>query len=177
MDEFADPRAFRWVESGVSGLARAREWDATALVDLPELRGETLAEFELIVRPEGVEGPTDLPDAAIERLLRRLELSVERPFVVRAVRQGPLEWLAAARRLRSEVISLQAPAAALELALPPHGERWVLVDGEGVGEPLEPSLAAAVDELERRGRERFQAFVVRADKVGADRWELTIDPL
>ena len=37
-DEISDPRAFRWVESGVSGLARAREWDATAIAEVPELR-------------------------------------------------------------------------------------------------------------------------------------------
>jgi hypothetical protein len=177
VDEFVDPRAFRWVESGVSGLARTREWDATVLIELPELRADVRTELDLIARPEGVEGPADLPDAALERLLRRLELSVERPFVVRAVRQGALEWLAAARRLRSELISIRAPARALELALPPGGERWVVVDGEGVSEPLEPPLAEAVDELERRGRERFQAFVARADKVGTDSWELTIDPL
>jgi hypothetical protein len=42
---------------------------------------------------------------------------------------------------------------------------------------FEPAVAEALAEIERRGRERFQAFAARADKLGGDRWELTIDPL
>ena len=27
-DDLSDPRTFRWVEAGISGIPRTREWDA-----------------------------------------------------------------------------------------------------------------------------------------------------
>ena len=52
-DEIRDPRAFRWVETGVSGLARQREWDATAIVEVPELRATEEAEIEFRLLGDG----------------------------------------------------------------------------------------------------------------------------
>ncbi len=177
--ELSDPRAFRWVESGVSGLARAREWDATALVELPELSGEPLAGFELVARRRVVRSEPAVPAAALERVAAELDSVLARPYRARAVRQGLSEWLVGAVELRSEEIELAgAPdATRIEVAYPPGGVRHVLVDGEQALEPLDPSLAAAVDELERRGSKRFESFVARVDKVEGDRWDLTIDPL
>lgn len=165
------------MESGVSGLARLREWDATAIVELPELEGDARAELELTVRVDGVEGGGGIAPAAVTRLLGELERSVRRPYALRAVRQSPLEWIAAARELRSESIVLRCSGESLEVAVPPEGDRSVLLDGEPVADPVGGALAAAVAELERRGRERFQSFVARADKVEGERWELVIDPL
>jgi hypothetical protein len=96
---------------------------------------------------------------------------------VRAVRQGRLGWAVAARILRSEPIALNAPGVSrLEVVVSPEGDVTVLVDGEDTPSGA-PHLEGAASEVERRGRERFQAFVARADRVGEDRWELTIDPL
>jgi len=52
-DDIRDPRAFRWVETGVSGLARQREWDATAIVEVPELRATEEAEIEFRLLGDG----------------------------------------------------------------------------------------------------------------------------
>ncbi|MGH3031104.1 MAG: hypothetical protein ACRDNE_10130 [Gaiellaceae bacterium] len=106
------------------------------------------------------------------------ELDLQPPYVVRAVRQGRLEWAAAARVLKSEPIVLSVPAelSALEVVVAPEGDRSVLVDGEEAV-TVDPAWEEAVQELERRGRKRFQSFVARADRVGEDRWELTVDPL
>jgi hypothetical protein len=68
-------------------------------------------------------------------------------------------------------------ASSLELASPPEGRGTLVVDGEEADWFVEPALAAAVAELERRGRQRFEAFVARADKLDDGRWELTVDPL
>jgi hypothetical protein len=165
------------VESGVSGLARIREWDATAMVELPELEDDARTELELTVRADGIERGAGLAASAVTRLLEELERSVRRPYTLRAVRQGPLEWLAAARELRSEAILLRCPGVSLQVAVPPEGDRSVLVDGEPALEPPDGPLAEAVLELERRGRERFEFFVARADRVQGERWELVIDPL
>jgi hypothetical protein len=164
------------VESGVSGLAQPREWDASGIVEVRELAGSPLAELEFTVLADGAllgEGPAEAVAALTEGL------GLEPPFAVRAVRQGPLEWAVGARELDSEPVTLPASLAAgrIELAVAPDGESTLLLDGEiAAGDLSEPVRQAAV-ELERRGRARFQSFVARADRVEEGRWELTIDPL
>ena len=88
-------------------------------------------------------------------------------------------WAVGARRVRSEELRLpgQGRAERLEVVVSPAGERSATVDGAPVEAWVEPAVAEALAEIERRGRERFQAFAARADKLGGDRWELTIDPL
>ena len=176
LDEIRDPRAFRWVEPGVSGLSRPREWDAVAVVDVPALAGWEHAELEFRVLGDGsVVG--DVPAEAVEALTGALGLAP--PFGVQAVRKGETEWAVGARELRSEVVELPAgvAAASLEVAVPPDGETTVLVDGEFLAEEPAGPLAEAVRELERLGRLRAHAFAVRADRLEERRWELTVDPL
>jgi hypothetical protein len=175
-DDLSDPRAFRWVEAGVSGLARQREWDATAIVELPSLRGESIGELDYRLLGDGTL-VGDIPAEALRELTAGLEL--DPPYVARAVRQSEIEWLVGAVQLESDVVDLpqDVPAETLEVAIPPEGERMVIVDGEILGEEPTGTVAAAASELERRGRERFQAFVARADRVEDGRWDLTIDPL
>jgi hypothetical protein len=176
-DDIRDPRAFRWVEAGVSGLAREREWDATAIVELPSLRGESVGELDYRLLGDGsLVG--QVPPEALTELAAGLEL--DPPYAARAVRQSELEWLVGAVKLESDVVDLpqDVPAQTLEVAIPPEGaERMVIVDGEILGEEPVGLVGDAVSELERRGRERFQAFVARADRVEDGRWDLTIDPL
>lgn len=110
--------------------------------------------------------------AAVDRELRR-------PYELFAVRQGRESWAVAARRLHSELVALGEgpPATRLEVVVTPEGERSAFADGERVADWVDAEVGTALAELERRGRERFQAFVARADRVGDDRWELTLDPL
>jgi hypothetical protein len=174
--EIRDPRVFRWVESGVSGLARAREWDATALVQAPSLRGYADAEIEFRVFADGtVIG--DVPREAVGELTG--EIGLDPPLVVRAVRQGDTEWTVGALQLESELVALPAgiSAVSLEVAVPPDGGTTLLVDGELASEVAEGPEAEAFETLESLGAARFQAFVARADRVEDGRWELTIDPL
>jgi hypothetical protein len=173
-ERIRDP-GLRWVESGVSGLARPRQWDATALVDVDELRGYDVAQLEFRVRGDGsVVG--DVPLDAVPVLTA--ELRVEPPYTVRAVRRSETAWAVGALLVQSELIALPTgiEAASLEVALPPRGERMLFADGEVV-EDASGSETRAYEELERAGRARFQAFVARADRVEDGRWELTVDPL
>jgi hypothetical protein len=175
-EEIRDPRVFRWVESGVSGLARARDWDATALVQAPSLRGYDAGELEFRVFGDGtVIG--DVPPEAVSELTG--ELGLAPPLVVRAVRQGDSEWTVGALQLDSELVALPLGIAALslEVALPPDGETTLLVDGELATDVSEGPEGEAFRTLESLGAARFQAFVARADRVEDGRWELTIDPL
>lgn len=174
-DDISDPRAFRWVESGVSGLSRPREWDAFSIVDVEALGATELHELEFAILADGaVLG--EVPLDAVPALAAELDL--QPPYAVRAVRRGPLEWAVAGRVLRSGPLALSVPAriSSLEVVVVPDGDRAVLVDGEETV-AVDPAWGEAVEELERRGRERFQSFVARADRVVEDRWELTVDPL
>jgi hypothetical protein len=175
-DEIRDPRAFRWVESGVSGLARAREWDATAIAEAPSLRASEATEVDFRVLGDG----SVVGDVSAE-VLHELtdELGLGPPYAVRAVRQSELEWMVGAIRIESSVIELGGglEALSLEVAVPPDGETMYLVDGDILTEAPAGALATAFAELERRGTDRFQAFVARADRVEDGRWELTVDPL
>jgi hypothetical protein len=175
-DAFRDPGALRWVESGVSGLARPRQWDETALVEVAALRGYDLAQLEFRVLADGsVVG--DVPPEALPVLTG--ELGLAPPYSVRAVRRGETAWAVGALRVASDPIDLPTGIAAssLEVAVPPDGEAMLLVDGEIVTDEPTDGEAQAFREIERRGRERFQAFVARADRVGDGQWELTVDPL
>ena len=178
-----DPRVVpRWVESGVSGVPRKREWDMTALVAVPELDGASALELEFTTRADGavrIEENVQLPPEAVERLCREVERALARPYAARAVRHGRREWFLAARALRATLLALPpgVPAASLEVVLSPEGERVDLVDGEVVSAFVDRVLEEALRELERRGRERFHAFVARADKLDEERWQLTVDAL
>ncbi|MGH3023018.1 MAG: hypothetical protein ACRDNI_05120 [Gaiellaceae bacterium] len=175
-DPIHDPGALRWVEAGVSGLARPRQWDATALVEVDALRGYETSELEFRVLADGtVLG--DVPAEAVPELTA--ELGLDPPYAARAVRKEGGRWAVGALQIAAEEIELPPGLAAssLEVAVPPDGETAFLVDGEHVdGEPA-GDVETAFRELERAGRERFQAFVARADRVGDGRWQLTVDPL
>jgi hypothetical protein len=161
------------VEAGVSGLPRPREWDATAFVALPELAGSDATRLEGHVLAESVVG--ELP----ERLVAELDTELERPYAVLAVRRTGEHWAVGARRLRAEELRLPAatPGERLEVVVSPEGERTAAADGAPVEGWVDPAVAEAIAEIERRGRKRFEAFAARADKLDGDRWELTIDPL
>ncbi len=175
-DEIRDPRAFRWVEAGVSGLARQREWDATSIVEVPELRATEEAEIEFRLLGDGsLIG--DVTQSVLAELTK--DLRIEPPYAARAVRQNASEWMVGAIRIESDLIELgtDVAALALEVAVPPDGETMYLVDGDILVEEPSGAEAEALGQLEGLGAERFQAFVARADRLEDGRWELTVDPL
>jgi hypothetical protein len=180
-DDITDPRVVpRWVEAGVSGIPRAREWDAVAVIEIPELEGLPLAELSLRVLGDGavVAEEEDIPRAAVERLGAAAAAAVDPPCEAQASRRGGREWSLAVRGLRLIPIMLPGGIEAEELAvaLAPEGSRTLLVDGEEVETPP-PGFAEAFSLIEEHGREHHVAFVARAERVAPGRWELTLDPL
>lgn len=182
MTEPLDPRALRWVEAGVSGLARSRDWDLVEILAVPELEHDALEELTFGALADGTivaVTPAGTDPILVERLARRLGDALDGPFEAVAVRRTRLEWSIAARMLRIEEVVLP-PLAAEELvvAVGPGGEPAVLADGE---EPDAASsgqeLDAAVARLRAIGAERYDSFVVRARRLGPDRWAVSVDPL
>lgn len=180
MTEPLDPRALRWVEAGVSGLARSRDWDRVELLTVPELADDSIEEFQFGVladRTVVAVAPPGIDPGLLERLAGRLSEALEGPVEAVAARRTRLEWSLAARVLRLEEVTLP-PLAADEIvvALGPDGQPAVLVDGEEPAGSTE-ALDVAVGRLRALGGERFDSFVVRARRLGPDRWAVSVDPL
>ncbi len=173
----------RLLPTGVTGIPRLREWDAVALVELRELAGDALAEFEFTVPAEGapaVTGGERVPPSALERLADELDGKIDRPYEARAVRYDETRFTVGARAVRTgETIDLPAglPADTIEVVLSPDGELSASADGEPIDPSQEELYGPALDVLRRRGEERFESFVARADKAEEGRWNVTVDPL
>lgn len=164
--------------TGVTGLARPRQWDVTIAVEVPELAGETVGELGFVAFDDVVVGPDAAPAGLCERIAGQLDPEVRRPYEALVVRRGATAWMAGARRVNAELITLSAVSAeVLEVALSPDGELSAALDGRPIEGLVDPSVDAALRELESRGRARFEAFAARADNLGGERWQLTLDPL
>jgi hypothetical protein len=173
----------RLLPTGVTGIPRLREWDAVAVVELPELAGDALAEFELDAPADAapaVRAGERVPAEALERLTAELDAKVDRPYEARAVRYDELRFTVGARTVRpGETIDLppELPASSIEVVRAPDGELQKTVDGEPVEPSHEALYAPALELLEGRGAARFESFVARADKAEGGRWTVTVDPL
>jgi hypothetical protein len=152
-------------ESGIHGIARQREWDAVATVRAPQIAGRELG-FEVLpdrtVLVEEEQG-----DAELAPLADAIERELQPPYRARAVRQGEGLWAVAARAI--EVVQLRGRnGQTIELAA--HGdERSLSVDGS--------REFGTIPELEALGAERHRDYVVRAERLDGDWWEVRIDPL
>lgn len=180
LDDIRDPRGVpRWMEVGISGVPRQREWDFVTLVDVPELDGAPVSELAFRLLGSGnLAGtePDGVSSAALARLSALVEEVLEPPCEVRALRRGVLDWSLAARHITVELVDLP-PLEGVEevaVAVAPDGGRTLLVDGEEIDS--DGRLEQVALALEAHGRERFPTFVARAVQSTAG-WELTVDPL
>jgi len=156
-----------WLEAGITGLARQREWDAVATVEGPGTPGE---EAELVVLPDGelvVEAAPEGVDA--ERLAASLAGSLPPPFRVVAVRRADV-WAVGGCAI--EVVHLEPAPDADELELTWDGSQLFLAADRM---PAEPARARALERVAAQ-RERG-AYVARAHRLSGDLFELLVLPL
>jgi hypothetical protein len=152
-------------EAGVHGIARQREWDAVATVLASDIAGNELA-FDVLpdrtVLVDEEEG-----DASLAPLADAVERELQPPYRARAVRQSDDLWAVAARAI--EVLQLPGRGGdAIELSVR-GGERMLSVDGA--------REFGTVPELESLGEGRHSEYVVRAERLDGDWWEVKVDPL
>jgi hypothetical protein len=179
-EDITDPRVVpRWVEAGVSGVARAAEWDVSLVVELPDLAGTAEAEIHFAVLESGEVVPGDEvePGPVLSRLAEQLREHLPPPFEATALRQGASEWFLGAKRANLLAVDLPDGLAAREItvAVGPEGERTLLVDGKEPDD-LDPPTLEAAEAIEALARPRHGSFVARAVR-GGGAWKLTIDPL
>ena len=153
-----------WMETGIHGVHRSREWEAVVVVEAEDVPGErarfvALADDSLLVE-EG-EGVDALADA--------LEGVVEPPYRAEAVRRGDGgQWAVGIRRIGVVELEDDPGGEALMLTMR-DGERTFLVDGA-------PTFGS-VPALERLGAERGESYVVEARRLSESLWEVTVSPL
>jgi hypothetical protein len=154
----------QWGEVGIHGVPRPREWDASALVEAPELEGDNLS---FVALPDGtllVDGEGDA-----ERLADALDSHIEPPYQAWGVRRDERVWGVAARRI--EVAELPEEVKGEELELSSNeGGKTLLVDGAREFGSL-PSLERLA---EARG---YDSYVVRARRLDGRLFEVSVAPL
>ena len=149
----------------IHGVSRPRRWDAVVPGEAPDLPGEVvhfigLADGTLIV-------DEDVPDNSLTPLADALEQQVRLPYRAEGVRRDETVWAVAADEI--EVVELDQPVDGDVVELSSTGdERTVLIDGE----PAFGSLQA-FEEL----ADEHDAYVLRAERIDGNLWEVEISPL
>ena len=152
--------------AGITGLHRPKEWDATAAVEAPDLRGDEVA---FVVLPDGsILVDEEVGDVPLAPLADALEEQLRPPYRARGVRQRDDVWAVAAKAI--EVVELRPDVGGDELELVSRGgERSLTVDGR--------RSFGSVPQLEELGASRAADYVVHAWRLDGSLWEVRVTPL
>jgi hypothetical protein len=153
-----DPRT-PWQETGIHGVPRPREWDATVTAEAPELTGD---EARFVVLPDKTVLVEDGPDESLEPLAAAVEQTLEPPYRARARRQSGDLWAVQARRIRIVEIPDGPDGETIELITRPEGTTLTVDDARTFG---------SIRQLEGLGD------VVRATRLDGDLWEIQVERL
>jgi hypothetical protein len=153
------------VEAGISGIPRNRVWDAVAAAR-SDAEGD---EAVFVLLNDGRLIPVHGSEDAMEPAARALEGEIETPYRAVAVRRNGDTWAVGAVGI--EVVELPADTEGNELMLTvtQEGERALEVDGK--------FTVARIDALEQAVGGRYDAYVLRAERLDERLWEIGIDPL
>jgi hypothetical protein len=150
--------------SGEVTAARPRRWDAVVSAEAPDVDGH---EVEFVTLPDGsLVIDEEQGDADLTAFADAVERQVTPPYRVRGVRRGNGVWALAVRKI--EVASFAADGDEIDLS-EHDGVRSLVVDGV--------SRFGSVPELEAIGRRQGEAYVVRAQRLEGEMWEVSADPL
>ena len=156
-----------WLEAGITGLARQREWDAVVSVEAAGNPGDeagfvALSDGRLVL---------DDPDSGIDvaPFASVLEGALDRPYRALAMRRPEL-WVVGASSV--EVVQLDPDPGGSDLELTSDGESLALsVDGAPAGPNRGEALAKIASERENG------AYSAAAHRLDGDLWELLVLPL
>ncbi len=158
-----EPARPGWMETGVHGVPRAREWDAVVAVEVDGVQGDrarfvALADDTLLVEEGG----------DVEPLAAALDEVTSPPYRAEATRRAETQWTVGVRRI--QVVKLPDDPEGEELTLTVHdGERTLVVDGG--------HAFGSIPALEEIGARRGPSYVVRGRRLDGDLWEVEILPL
>jgi hypothetical protein len=153
-----------WMETGIHGVPRAREWDVVFAVDAEGVEGERVRFVALPDDTLLVEEGEDVEPlaAAID------QTGAAPPYRAEGARRGATQWAVGLRAI--DVIELPDDPGGDELTLTVHdGERTLHVDGA--------HAFGSVPQLNDFGSGRGRSYVVRARRLDGSIWEVEAMPL
>ena len=155
----------QWADSLGRAMARPAMWDLVTSVNAPGIGGDTV---EFATLPAGdLIVDTESGDGDLSPLADAVEKQLKPPYRVLARREDGDVWGIAAREI--DVVELHlAEGDEIEL-VENEGVTELRVDGEPRNEPI--------PELERAGETLGSDFVVQADRLDGDFWELRVSAL
>jgi hypothetical protein len=158
-----EPARPGWMETGIHGVHRAREWDAVVTVDAEGVKGDRARFVALVDETLLIEEGDE-----VDPLADALEGVVPPPYRAEAVRRGETQWAVGIRRIA--VVELPEDPGGDELTLTVRdGERTLLVDGA--------SIFGSIPALEELGASRGESYVVEAHRLEGALWEIRVTPL
>jgi hypothetical protein len=152
-------------EAGIHGLQRPREWDATVTVEAPDVEGDSARFVTLPDRTLLVEEGTD---DSLEPLAAAVEASIPPPYRARAVRQSETLWAVQAKRIEVVQIPDGPEGDAIELTHTEDGTTLSVDDARTFG---------SIPVLEQLGERQGRDYVVRAERLDGDLWEVRAETL
>jgi hypothetical protein len=152
-------------EPGIHGVPRSRKWDAVATAEAPKLKGDSvhfaaLEDGTLVV-------DEDEPDDSLAPLAEAVEDAIPPPYRAEGVRRGATTWAVAASRI--QVVRVTGLTG-------DHAELVVTRDGRSLHVDGMATLGRAPG-LERIGEAEGTEYVVRAERLDGDLWEVQATPL
>ena len=153
-----------WLEAGITGLPRQREWDAVSTADAAGSPGD---EVEFVALPDGklhVEAGPEGTDA--QPFAAALEDSIQPPYRATALRREDV-WAVGATSI--EVVRLDPEPRGDDLELTWDGSMLALRQD---GRPVDAANAAALERIasEREGG----AYAATAHRLDGDLFEILI---
>ncbi len=155
-----------WLEAGITGIARPREWDAVVTVDAPGLPGD---EAEFVALPDGrlvVEGEDRLDPMPLAAALAG---AIDPPYRAVAVRREAL-WAVGAVSI--EVVALSPTPRGRDLELTWDGSTLALTIDTLPADPAQADALERIASTRRRG-----PYSARAHRLADDLWEILVLPL
>jgi hypothetical protein len=154
-----DPRP-QWQETGIHGIARPREWDATVTAEAPDLGGDS-ARF--VALPDGTLLVDEGPEQSLDPLATAVEQVLRAPYRARAARQNETLWAVQARRIEVLELPDDLDGDAIELTRTADGSTLAIDDMRSIGK---------IPALEARGEHEGPEYAVRAERLDGNLWEI-----
>jgi hypothetical protein len=159
-----EPAPPGWMETGIHGVHRQREWDAVVAVEAEGVEGDAV---HFVALPDNTLLVDEDVDA--EPLAAALDDTVDPPYRAEAVRRGDSQWAVGIRRI--DVVDLGADS--------PDGDEVTLTWRDGEHELLVDGAPAfgSIPALERLGQARAPSYVVQGRRLVDNLWEVRVVPL
>jgi hypothetical protein len=163
-DPAAEPPPPGWMETGIHGIHRERQWDAVVTVDAEGVQGDAV---HFVALPDNTLLVDEDVDA--EPLAAALDDTVDPPYRAEAVRRSETQWAIGIRRIEVVDLGDDSPAGQDLTLTWRDGSHELLVDGA--------SEFGSIPVLERLGEARAQSYVVQGHRLADNLWEVRVTPL